>query len=161
MGTGVPRPVHPKSQMQRSATAKPNAEGMAATQRQRIAPAVSMRKPSNGGSNQNHSARKAAPAAREASVISKCETRFVSGEAPVCRLVMSNSITPKKKHRGDTSLYAVQGCDVTSNKKHEEPGLRHHRPGYLSAPAPRFFVGAILSRKLIRDCGSAMNASFS
>ena len=32
---GVPRPVQPKSQMQRSATANPRTEGMAASQRQR------------------------------------------------------------------------------------------------------------------------------
>jgi len=55
MGAGVPRPVHPKSQTQRSATAKPSTEGTAAIQRHRAAPEVSTLKPSQEGSNQNQS----------------------------------------------------------------------------------------------------------
>ena len=65
-GTGVPRPVHPKSHTHRSATAKPTTDGMAASQRQRAAPAVSTRKPSQRGSSQNHSAKNARPTASDA-----------------------------------------------------------------------------------------------
>src|SRR5271169_6817992 len=66
MGAGVPRPVHPKSHTHRKATAKPSTEGTAAIQRHRATPAVSTRKPSQDGNNQNHSAKNPAPTIRDA-----------------------------------------------------------------------------------------------
>src|SRR5580700_3715123 len=71
MGAGVPRPVRPKSQMQRRATAKPRTEGMAASQRQPAGAVLLIWKPSQGGSSQNQSAKKAAPMRREAMVVSQ------------------------------------------------------------------------------------------
>lgn len=68
MGAGVPWPVRPKSQMQRSAMAKPRMDGMAKSQRQ-VGVVVSVRKPSQGGRSQNQRAKKAAPTARDASVV--------------------------------------------------------------------------------------------
>jgi len=50
-GAGVPCPVHPKSQTQRRATANPSTDGTAASHRQREAPAVSARNPSQPGSS--------------------------------------------------------------------------------------------------------------
>src|SRR5581483_4470622 len=66
IGTGVPWPDQPKSQMQRKATANPSAEGTAANQRQRAEPIISTRKPSHCGKSQNHNPRKAVPAKSEA-----------------------------------------------------------------------------------------------
>ena len=66
----MPRPVQPKSQTQRIATANPSTEGMAASHRQRAAPAVSTLKPSQPGSSQNHNAKKPAPTRMEATAVS-------------------------------------------------------------------------------------------
>src|SRR5579872_5331734 len=69
MGAGVPRPVQPKSQTQRSATANPSTEGTTASHRQRALPAISTLKPSHCGKNQNHKAKNAVPTAREAMAV--------------------------------------------------------------------------------------------
>src|SRR5215472_2153161 len=71
MGAGVPSPVHPKSQMQRRAAAKPRIEGTAASHRQRATPAISTLKPSHRGSSQNHSEKNTAPTASEAAAVSQ------------------------------------------------------------------------------------------
>src|SRR5229473_1577060 len=71
MGAGVPCPVHPKSQMQRRATANPSTDGTAASHRQRAEPGISTRKPSHRGSSQNHKAKNAAPTASEANAVSQ------------------------------------------------------------------------------------------
>src|SRR5437588_6252607 len=55
--------------MQRRATANPSTDGIAASHRQRAAPAVSTRKPSHPGSSQNHSAKKAPPTASAAAAL--------------------------------------------------------------------------------------------
>src|ERR1019366_10106596 len=95
IGPGVPCPVHPKSHTHRSATAKPSTEGTAAIQRHRAASAVSTRKPSQDGSNQNHSAKNAAPTAREATVAGQCAPRSRLPPVPVCPFVMNTSTNPK------------------------------------------------------------------
>ena len=69
MGAGVPCPVRPKSQTQRSATANPSTEGTAASHRQYDPPAVSTRKPSHPGSSQNHKEKNNAPTTNAATVV--------------------------------------------------------------------------------------------
>src|SRR5579863_1367105 len=71
MGAGVPRPVQPKSQTQRVATANPHTDGRAATQRQRATPATSTVKPSHRGNSQNHKEKNAAPTVSEAKAVSQ------------------------------------------------------------------------------------------
>ena len=71
IGAGVPRPIHPKSQTQRRATANPSTDGTAATHRHRAAPAISTLKPSHPGSSQNHRPKNAAPTASETTAVSQ------------------------------------------------------------------------------------------
>src|SRR5271157_29701 len=84
MGAGVPRPVHPKSQTQRKATANPSTDGTAASHRQRAAPAVSTLKPSHPGSSQNHKLKNAAPTSSDATVVSHCSPREALRLLSVC-----------------------------------------------------------------------------
>src|SRR5690349_17371755 len=69
-GIGVPRPVQPKSQIQRKATANPSTEGMAASQRQGATSAAT-RNPSHPGKSQNHSRKKAVPTTSAARRVSQ------------------------------------------------------------------------------------------
>jgi hypothetical protein len=71
IGAGVPSPVQPKSHTHCSAAAKPSTEGTPAIQRHRAKADVSVRKPSQDGSNQNHSAKNAAPTASDVTVVSQ------------------------------------------------------------------------------------------
>ena len=68
--------------MHLNATAKPSTEGTTPIQRQRAAPIAPTRKSNHDGSNQNHSAKKEAPTASEATVASHCFPGFVICEAP-------------------------------------------------------------------------------
>src|SRR5580704_15561980 len=72
IGAGVRRPVHPKSQMQRSATANPNTDGTAPSHRHPTVLALSTRKPSHPGNSQNQRAKNAAPTASAAAAVSHC-----------------------------------------------------------------------------------------
>src|SRR5579864_6115141 len=94
MGAGVPRPVHPKSQTQRMATAKPRTEGTAASQRQRAAPAVETANPSQPGSSQNHSAKKAQPTASEARAVGQGCVLF-GAEAAAFSGIYSSTVTAR------------------------------------------------------------------
>jgi hypothetical protein len=78
-GAGVPRPVHPKSQTHRSATANPITDGIAASHRQR---AVSTWNLSHPGNSQNHSAKNAVPTASDAAADSQGFPCAEAGELP-------------------------------------------------------------------------------
>ena len=71
IGAGVPRPVRPKSQTHRRATANPSTDGTAASHRQ--FGVVSTRNPNHPGSSQNHSAKNAVLTASEAKVVHAVE----------------------------------------------------------------------------------------
>jgi hypothetical protein len=92
IGAGVPCPVHPKSHTHRSATAKPITEGTPAIQRHRAALEVSTRKPSQDDSNQNHSAKNAAPTASDVIVIGQRAARSLARMVPTCRLAMETAL---------------------------------------------------------------------
>jgi hypothetical protein len=83
-GAGVPRPVQPKSHTQRNATANPITDGMAASHRQRAAPAVSTRNPSHPGSNQNHNAKNDAPTASANAALGHAFDRVLCGVLSAC-----------------------------------------------------------------------------
>src|SRR5579872_1521851 len=84
MGAGVPCPVQPKSQTQRSAMPNPNADGIAASHRHRAVPAISTEKLSHRGKSQNHSAKNAEPTVSEVMAVSQ----LVSFAACECLLVI-------------------------------------------------------------------------
>ena len=84
MGAGVPRLVQPKSQTQRTATANPSTDGIAASHRQRATPASTL-KPSHRGSSQNHRAKNAAPTASEAIAVGyrfQCDATGLPDRSP-------------------------------------------------------------------------------
>src|ERR1700683_87505 len=95
MGTGVPWPVQPKSQMHFIATAKPSADVTTPIQRQPDTPRGSTRKPIQGGSNQNQSARNPAPTASDASAVGQLVPRFALCGTPACPEVMNGSSIAK------------------------------------------------------------------
>src|SRR5207248_9555415 len=74
--------------MQRRATANPSTDGIAASHRQRAAPAVSTRKPSQPGRSQNHRAKNAKPTASEPNKVSHCSAPVLLGSCPDCAVVM-------------------------------------------------------------------------
>jgi hypothetical protein len=76
----VLRPVRPKSQTQRRATANPSADGSAASHRQLAA--VSTRKPGHWGGSQNHKPKNAAPTVSEAVVVGHPCQRATAGTFP-------------------------------------------------------------------------------
>src|SRR5215469_4539119 len=81
MGAGVPRPVQPKFQMQRSMTPKPTIAGITPSQRQRASPVAPPWKPSHGGRSQNQSARNPAPTMSDASAPSQLPLESRCGAA--------------------------------------------------------------------------------
>src|SRR3569833_1465383 len=64
-GAGVPCPVAPKSQIQRSATENPSTAGTTAINRHAEVPLRSTLNPSHRGSSQNHSPKNANPTTSE------------------------------------------------------------------------------------------------
>jgi len=79
MGAGVPRPVQPKSHMQRKAAANPKTDGIAASHLHEVFPAASTSKPSQPGKSQNQRAKKAAPTTSEAAAVTQLPTRLSDG----------------------------------------------------------------------------------
>jgi len=96
MGAGVPCPVRPKSQMHRMATANPSTDGRTAIHRHCATRATSTRKPSQGGSNQNHKAKNAVPTINDAMVAGHCDSRSAGRTLPIS-FVMNSSITEGKR----------------------------------------------------------------
>lgn len=80
-----------KSQTHRSATANPSADGTAASQRKRAAPAISTRKPSHWGSSQNHRGKNAEPTASETIAVAHRSACQRGGTLPECRFVIHAS----------------------------------------------------------------------
>ena len=78
----MPRPVHPKSQMQRKAMANPSTDGTTATHRQRAVPATSALNPSHCGSSQNHKEKNAPPTISEATAVGHRAPRATVGILP-------------------------------------------------------------------------------
>src|SRR5579863_10680544 len=99
-GAGVPRPVHPKSQTQRSATENPSTDGSAASHRQCAVPAVSTRKPSHCGNSQNHRPKNALPTASAEIVVShrSAFAGVLSGGALVISQLSCALMAPSLNH---------------------------------------------------------------
>jgi hypothetical protein len=129
-GAGVPRPVHPKSQTQRSATANPSTDGTAASHRQRDAPAISTLKPSHRGSSQNHNAKNATPTAGEATAVSQRLPFPAAGALVDCASIIVGVPMPQS-----TATRALAGLDAVSLLVTISPSLLtlHHVDQTLSA----------------------------
>jgi hypothetical protein len=71
-----------KSQTQRKATAKPNTDGRAASQRQWAAPAISTRNPSHSGRSQKHNQKNAVATASATIAMGQCCSPGIIGTFP-------------------------------------------------------------------------------
>jgi hypothetical protein len=95
--------VRPKAQTHRIDNEKPNTDGTAPIHRQGAARAAATSKPNQPGSSQNHNAKKAAPTASDATVISQAEA-FDSAEG---WMVMSGCLGPEYEPRASHRQYKV------------------------------------------------------
>src|SRR5215472_11685657 len=107
--------------MHLNATAKPSTEGTTPIQRERAPSIASTRKSNHDGSNQNHSAKKEAPTASEATVASLCLAGFDICEAP---LLIDTSVAVN----GESATEFLKSLNMASNTSY----VRHrHRLHFL------------------------------